>query len=295
MSTNMYKAWLVTNEFLSTDKFNEINKWLLVGAGKNGIALEIKTNAECMAKIHEDIKDKPDFVVFWDKDIRLAKYLEGQGLRLFNSADSIALCDDKAMTHITLANSGIKMPKTIIAPFTYNNIGYTNLEFVKEAEEQLGYPMVIKECFGSFGAQVYLANNHEETLEIIKKIDGRPFLFQEFMFAYAGSDLRLQVVGDKVVASMLRYSVNGDFRANITNGGKMEKYAPSEEQVEMAVKAAKLLGLEFAGVDLLFGNSEEPVLCEVNSNAHFKNIHDCTGVNAADCIFTHIRNILRQE
>jgi glutathione synthase/RimK-type ligase-like ATP-grasp enzyme len=89
---------------------------------------------------------------------------------------------------------------------------------------------------------------------------------------------------------MFRYSESGDFRANLSIGGKMMSYEPSEKQKELAIRCCEIIGLDFAGVDLLYGEGEEPIVCEVNSNAHFKNIFDCTGVNAADAIMEHIRN-----
>ncbi len=292
-------AWLIINEFLNSNKFNEINQYLLIAAGSCGIKMNIVTNAECMAYIssnrsgvllHETL---PDFVLFWDKDIRLAKHLELLGLPVFNSSYAIEACDDKRLTHILLQNKNIPMPKTIIAPFTYDNIGYNNLDFLVKAEEELNYPFIIKEAYGSFGQQVYLVTSHEESEERIHKIGARPMLFQEFISMNAGSDLRLQVVGDQVIAAMLRYSVTGDFRANLTLGGKMESYTPDTLQIELACKAAKALQLDFCGVDLLFGDNEEPILCEVNSNAHFKNIYDCTGVNAAIHIMEHILNKIK--
>lgn len=68
----------------------------------------------------------------------------------------------------------------------------------------------------------------------------------------------------------------------------MKEYTPNDAQIELAVKVCDTLGLDFAGVDILFGENEEPVFCEVNSNAHFKNIYDCTGVNVAEYIIRHI-------
>lgn len=94
------------------------------------------------------------------------------------------------------------------------------------------------------------------------------------------------MVGDKAVASMERYN-DHDFRANITNGGSMRRYEPTEKELQMAKQVMKELQLDFAGVDIMFGK-DGPVLCEVNSNAHFKNIYDCTGVNVADAIMEYI-------
>ena len=72
----------------------------------------------------------------------------------------------------------------------------------------------------------------------------------------------------------------------------MRSFEPTKRQQELAVRCCDIIGLDFAGVDLLFGEEEEPLVCEVNSNAHFKNIYECTGVDAADAILRHIRERL---
>lgn len=284
-------GYLITNGFLHTQKFSEIHLWLMEAAKKHGIELIPKTNGEfpiIPGEIENSELKMSDFILFWDKDIRLARYLEQMGLLLFNSAHGIEVCDDKSLTHLCLQAQGIKMPKTIIAPMTYPNIGYTNIGFLERITAEFTYPIVIKECFGSFGQQVYLAGSYEELKEKVLVLQGKPILFQEFIKSSEGRDLRLQVVGSQVVAAMYRYSENGDFRANVTNGGKMKYYEPTKEQADLAVLCCKALGLDFGGVDILFGENQEPIVCEVNSNAHFKNIFDCTGVNVADAIMEYI-------
>ena len=72
----------------------------------------------------------------------------------------------------------------------------------------------------------------------------------------------------------------------------MKKYEPSEDEINMAVEACKHIGLDFAGVDILFGENNEPILCEINSNAHFINIYNCTGINVADEIMKYINDML---
>lgn len=284
---------MVVNEFLHSDKFDEIHSWLLEAAGELGIRLQLKTNAQLMLELAAgSMKEPADFILFWDKDVRLALYLEKMGYPVFNSPKAIEICDDKSLTYLTLLNAGIKMPKTIIAPMTFGNIGYTNYRFVSEAAELLGFPIIVKECFGSFGWQVYKADNEEELMEIVRRIGSKPFLFQEFIQSSYGRDLRLQVVGDGVIAAMERISDQGDFRANLTIGGSMKKYKPTVDQCELALRSCEVIGLDFAGVDLLFGEDDEMYVCEVNSNAHFKNIYDCTGVNAAQAIMKHIVNRL---
>lgn len=282
---------MVVNEYLRTGKFNEIHSWLLEAADKYGIALEMRSNAEMLAVIGEDAVNtdrEADFILFLDKDTRLALYLEKLGYPVFNSSRAIGICDDKALTHLILMNSGIPMPETMIAPFTFENIGYTNYDFLKRVADRLAYPLIVKECFGSFGQQVYLINSYDELLAKMKDIGPKPVIFQRFIKSSFGRDIRLQVVGDKVIAAIYRYSDKGDFRANLTNGAKMKPYIPTDRQCELALQVCKLIGLDFAGVDILFGENEEPLVCEVNSNAHFKNIYDCTGINAAEAIIKHI-------
>lgn len=293
-----YQGLLIINEFLNADKFSEQSQWLTNAANENHIKLQIKTNAEVLVcleagdlkenyiKIHGDL---PDFVLFWDKDIRLAMYFEAIGIPVFNSSSAIANCDDKSMTHLLLAKYGITMPKTIFAPMTFANIGYNNYKFLEHVKGQIKFPIVIKECFGSFGAQVYLANDDKELCDIVSKVGAKPMLFQEYIKVSEGKDIRLQVVRGKVITAMYRYSTSGDFRANVSNGGSMKPYKPNKKEIELAIKCCEILDLDFAGVDILFGENDERLVCEVNSNAHFKNIYDCTGVNTANAIIEYIK------
>ena len=280
------KGWLVVNEFLQNQKFSELTKLFLCAAKKANVSLSVYTNAELLADTKELLKQRPDFVLFWDKDIVLGNYLEAQGIPLYNSVDAIRLCDDKRLTHIALMREGIPSPRTIMAPMTYPNIGFTNHDFFEYVERELSYPFVVKEAFGSFGEQVYLVRDRKELQQRIQGTSTTELLFQEYIPESRGRDVRLQVVGDRVVASMYRYS-DTDFRANVTAGGKMKNYTPSEEESSLALRAARAVGADFAGVDLLFG-AEGPLVCEVNSNAHFKNIQTCTGVPVAEEIIQYL-------
>ncbi len=290
---NTMNGWLIVNRFLYTDKFSELYDWLIRAADRAGSRLTLLTNDRFLINTDtgyitypDTVPAKPDYVIFWDKDIRLARALEAEGLRLYNRADAIEACDDKSLTAERLSGK-VRMPKTFTLPFTYEHLGYNNLDFLDNIENELDYPFIIKECFGSFGAQVYMAKSHDDAVRILGEIHGRPSIAQEYIGTGRGRDIRINVVGDECAASMLRYNDN-DFRANITGGGSMEKYIPTDEQCDMAIKVCRELGLDYAGVDILFGRNEEPVLCEVNSNAHFKSIYDCTGINVADKIIDYI-------
>ncbi len=263
---------LLINHFLNTQKFNTLYKHLLDTAKKMDIGLKLMTNLEAAT---EQIKS--DFVLFWDKDVNLARRLEKNGIPVFNSADSIEKCDDKARTYIEL-DGIVRQPKTLIAPKTYFESDMS--EFVKNAIRILGLPLVFKECFGSFGEQVYLCKNEDE---IMSHISNRPFLLQEFISSGAGRDYRLEIVGGRCVAAVKREN-SADFRSNVTNGGTMTAYEPGSEQIKTAVTACNALGLTFAGVDIL----NNGMVCEVNSNAHIINIMNSSGVDIAPLIFEEI-------
>ena len=286
-----YNAWLTVNSFLNTKKFSELYSYLLVAAEKRNILLNIKKTADIplLAGTNTFKQSKPDFILWWDKDVNLAALYETAGIRLYNSSTAIELCDNKAKTVTALAKAeGIFLPKTLFAPKTFTGIGYTDLSFLESAEDLLGYPMIIKECFGSFGAQVHLAKNRLEAEDIIKnKIVDRDFIIQEFISESFGRDVRINVVKGRAVASMMRHNP-GDFRSNITGGGVTVPYTPTSAQIDAAIKAADALGLDFAGVDVLFGKNDTPYICEVNSNPHFKTTLDCTGINIAENILDGI-------
>lgn len=309
------RGLVITNAFLRTDKFIEHYEWLQRAAEKQNISLDLCENAQLLAvygykdEILLNAREKRlrdySFIIFWDKDIRLGNRLQdfchSRNIPVFNTPEGIAACDDKSETYRMLQNcmfcntDGIKerfsLIPTIVAPMTYTGVHYENVEFADNVIEKLCLPLVIKECFGSFGQQVYLAQDREEVFYYTSKLAGTPFLYQKYIAKSHGVDVRLQVVGDRVVAAMKRKSVQGDFRANLSNGGTMEAYTPTERECRIAIEATKALGLSFAGVDLLFAHGEDApatMLCEVNSNAHFRNIADCTGVNTADCIIEYI-------
>ncbi len=227
-----------------------------------------------------------DVVLCWDKDVRLLRVMEASGVKVYNCADAVALCDDKSLTHIELAKAGLPMPRTFIAPMTYVDYTEAGDDFLNTAAGELGFPLVMKECFGSLGEQVYLIENKGQLLENAQRMKHRPFILQEFVKSSAGKDKRLYVVGGHVVAAMRRFS-QGDFRANIGAGGHGEAYAPTEEEISLAVSACRVLGLDFAGVDLLDGPNG-PLICEVNASAHMAALEQCTGIDVAGEIVQYV-------
>lgn len=289
------KGLLVVNNFISGEKFSGIYNMLLCSAEKVGIELSVMKTGEILHNLDFVRRLECDFVLFWDKDVLLAKMLESCGFRVFNSADAIFCCDNKAYTALVLQKNGVPTPQTFTAPLTYEAFGYSDKAFLKNITAETGYPVVVKELYGSFGQQVSLVENEEELFSLSESLGSKGFLLQRFVETSFGKDLRINVVGNRVICSMLRFSVNGDFRSNISNGGKMQRYEPDEAQKRIAVDACRALGLDFAGVDILFGENSEPLVCEVNSNPHFKSSLECTGIDMSLEILRYIKEKVETE
>lgn len=162
-------GWIIVNGFLYTSKFSELTDLFMEAAKEHKIDLFVKTNSECFLGMFElTTEKKPDFVLFWDKDILLAKYLASCGIPVYNSADGIEICDDKRKTALALSLQNLPQPLTFPAPMTYENIGFTQLDFLSQIESKLVFPIIVKEAFGSFGQQVYMAKDHKELSELQK-------------------------------------------------------------------------------------------------------------------------------
>ena len=280
------KGWLIINSFMDSDKFANLYEMICHAFKKHQISVIVKTASNISLEVDEIIDDKPDFAIFWDKDIYLAQRLERQGIRLFNSAKAVELCDNKILMYQELAKNNIRIPKTFIAPKTFEGLGYTKREFLSQVAARIGFPIVVKEAYGSFGEQVYLAKDIKSLNEIVDRIGYKDFLMQEFIKESEGKDIRINVVGDQAIVSMLRENKN-DFRSNISNGGTGSSFNPKQDYIDLAIKASKALGLDFAGIDVLFGK-DGPIICEVNSNPQFASTLKATGVNLADFIVDYI-------
>ena len=228
-----------------------------------------------------------DFAVYLDKDKYLSNLLEKCGLRLFNTHKAVRLCDDKAETYIALSGQGVKFPKTLFGALCYNADLKVNKDTPSIIEKELGYPVIIKESYGSMGKGVYLANNKMELLSIMETVKLKPHLFQQYLPFKKGVDVRVIVIGGKTVASMERRNDN-DFRSNVARGGQGNIITLPDSFKETAESCAKILGLDYCGVDLLYSEDGAPYVCEVNSNAFFSGIEKTTGVNVAKLYAEHI-------
>ena len=253
---------------------------------KLGVSLSVFVNNGTLAVIKDndiEIKlPKSDFVIYLDKDIYLARELERAGYRLFNKADFIKLCDDKMLTNIYCANNDIKMPKTIAGPLFYSKeLTKENLTFLDDVINELGLPLVMKRVYGSLGEGVYLVKNKEELERLYIDNCRQPIQFQEYIRSSFGKSMRVLIIDEKVVGGFIRCNTV-DFRSNYGSTAGAKKAENCEKYFEFAQKIADIFHIEYAGIDLLFGENDQPVLCEINSNAFFEEFEKTTGINVAE-------------
>ncbi len=283
----MTNCWIIYNGSLISEKFVDQANLMAEAVKKYNVEPVVLKNCDVMMNLQIDLEDRPDFVIFLDKDVLLGQFLKQQGIPVFNDPDIIETCDNKAKQYLKLSQAKIPIPKTIIAPKIYKNFSIKQTGYFEKVIAQLKLPMIIKEGHGSFGMKVYLIETEEQFYEKVEELSGVDFVFQEFIASSKGRDIRVNIVGEEVVAAMYRHSET-DFRANITNGGTAERVELTEKQINIAKQAAKALGAEYAGVDLLFGKNEEPIVCEVNAAAHIRNIYNVTGVNVGEKLTEYI-------
>ena len=287
----MKKVVIVINGYTIADGIkNQISR-LQDEFSKRCVATEIIKNTDVFAYIFEgNVKvslPKCDFVMYLDKDRYIAELLEKNGYKLYNSISSISKCDDKMLTHICLSNAGIKMPTTISSTLCYRDNG--NRDYLESVIKKIGLPMIVKENYGSLGKQVYLVNNKSELLELENKLIHVPHLFQEFIESSKGKDFRIIVIGGKVVAYMKRENKHS-YLSNLAAGGTSSVVELPKEYLDVAVKAANILALDYCGVDVLEGPNGEPIISEVNSNAFFEGIEKTTGINVAGRYVDYLLN-----
>lgn len=284
------KGLILNNAYYETPSTNYQGERLAAELKELGVLCDIKKNDFFGAKIENgnlnNIAAGYDFCIYLDKDKYLSYALEKLGVRLFNRHAAIQLCDDKALTALALAEHGIPMPKTLPGLLCYDPSAAVLPRTCEVLERELGYPMVVKQCFGSLGKFVYKIDDRAELEKKCEELKCTPHLFQKFIKESAGRDIRVIVIGGAAVAAMERKSQT-DFRSNIELGGVGSPIKIDKKLKTLCEKAANLLGLDYCGIDILYGK-EGYLLCEVNSNAFFGGMERATGINVARLYAEHI-------
>ena len=212
----------------------------------------------------------------------IIRHMERLGVTMINGSDSIDNVKDKLYSQQILGQSNLPVPKTMLVKHPIN------LELV---EKNLSYPMIVKTLSGSYGSGVFLVEDRKQFRQLMKMAElTKPsynIIIQECIEDSLGKDLRVLVVNGKVVGCMMRQSIDGDFRANITRGGEAIPYQVDEDIEWIGGECARLLNLDIAGVDLLF-NEGTYTICEVNSAPGFEGMEKFTKVNVGEKIVNYV-------
>jgi len=199
-----------------------------------------------------------------------------------NSA-AIEASKDKLYANQILAQAGLPIPKTLLTRFP------CKAELV---EKQVGFPCVLKVITGSHGAGVYLCRTpkeFEDLSELISSLDSKTsMIIQEYISHSEGRDLRVIVIGGRVVGAMQRTATDGSFKANISRGGEGAPHEVDDEMEMLAIQVAKVLDLDIAGVDLLF-HPDGYKICEANSSPGFKGFEKALGINIPEKVFAYAK------
>ena len=211
-------------------------------------------------------------------------HFETMGVPVVNGAEAIGRARDKLVTLQILSRLGIDTPATVLAS------GPASLD--RALEIVGGPPVVLKLVKGAQGVGVILAESRAaaaSTLETLWGLGGQ-VLIQEFVSESRGQDVRVLVIGGRVVAAMRRLAGAGEWRANLHRGGFGERIALASDYARAALDAARAIGLEVAGVDLLDGR-QGPRVVEVNASPGFEGLERVTGMDIAGEILSHAQRI----
>jgi RimK family alpha-L-glutamate ligase len=199
------------------------------------------------------------------------------------NSNAIEQSKDKMYANQILAQAGLPIPKTMLTRFP------CKAELV---EKVVGFPCVLKVVTGSHGKGVYLCENakqFEDLSELVSSIDFKAsMIIQEYIAHSEGRDLRVIVIGGRVVGAMQRTATDGSFKANISRGGEGTPYEVDDEMEMLAIQVAKVLDLDIAGVDLLF-HPDGYKICEANSSPGFKGFEKALGINVPEKVFTYAK------
>ena len=290
---------VIINAYPNGEKFIRQGERIAQELRLLGVETDVLRNGEIGVCIDEsgraqvNMPKAYDFAVYLDKDKYLGKLLESKGLRLFNSASAVENCDDKMLTYLALLNQNVCVAKSIPAPLCYTRDAKVEEKFLSYVAETLGFPLVAKKSFGSFGMGVRLIHGMPELRECAQNFLYEPHFFQQYVQTSKGRDVRVIVIGGKAIAAMERRAQEGEFRSNIELGGEGHKIELSSAQRQTAEKAAQALGLDYCGVDILYG--EQPIVCEVNSNAFFEGLEQTTGCNVAASYADYILKTMQKR
>lgn len=302
------EVWILYGDDIEStaDLAHEVRRFLAEGEAM-GISVKVYKPEQFDLLVTDEVRDTilidgnpvplPDVVYpyFNHNDhnyfsLAVARQLERMGVLIYNNAATIENVRDKLHTHQILAESGLPTPDTMLAKFPVD---------IDLIESTIGFPVVVKTLNGALGIGVFLIENQKafkELMELVGQTNPNiQLIFQKFVSASSGRDLRLFTVDGEVIASMERRAKDGDFKANYSSGGSVHFYDADEKCVELALRTVKALDIQIGGIDLLFTDEGGYTICEANTFPGFKGLEQASGVNVAGKILESMQKKLAER
>ncbi|MDE3272823.1 ATP-grasp domain-containing protein [Pseudoalteromonas sp. G4] len=294
------RGWIIYkhNDLLLRQEAYEINRLVEVAKEENidlqvfspdQFDLTVTRDDEKSILIDGERQKLPDFVMprmgagTTYFTLAVVRHLERLGVYCVNSSHSIEVVKDKLFAQQILAEKNLPTPDTMLVKFPVN---------VALVEKQIGFPVVVKTLSGSQGSGVFLSKSPGEFDDLMQLIEATSpkanIILQQFVKASHGRDLRVFTIGGRAIACMERNSNGENFKANVSAGGVGKLYPITPEIEWLATQTANVLGLDVAGIDLLF-DQEHFKICEANSSPGFEGLESAVDIDVPREIFHFIR------
>lgn len=223
---------------------------------------------------------RPDFVIYRCRKYLLSRQFETMGIKVFNSSKVCEICNDKSLTYQYMSTLGIPMVPGV---FVENK----QLEKILNDQQE---DMVVKAVAGHGGSQVCLVKQGDvqSIEEAIRIMDGESVVVQPLVKG-RGQDLRVYVIGGRIIAAVLRSAVSG-FKSNFSLGGSVELYELSEREKELVEKITAQLSLDYAGIDFIIGDNGQLIFNEIEDVVGARMLYQCSDIDIVPIYLAYLKH-----
>ncbi len=284
-------GWLIYTEYEAERNKNYIQFYI-----DEGKQLNIDMILLIAERIHIGIKDGLWFLSYEGKEIKfpsfaicrmmyplLTRQLEYMGIPVFNNSKVSFVCNDKARTYQHIAQLSIPMVDTI----------FGKKEFHNEVIKYIDYPSIIKTTDGHGGKEVYLIEKKSDIKELIPKIEDKDIVIQPYISKFK-QDLRVYVIGTKIIACVLRTAKEG-YRSNYSLGGKVELYELTDTQRADVNKIIQLFDFGLVGIDFMIGDQGELLFNEIEDVVGSRMLYQTSTINIVQLYLQYIVDELSEK
>lgn len=217
----------------------------------------------------------------------IIKQFQLAGFYVLNGYIGVFRAKNKIRTLQMLDHFNVPVPKTLVV---------RDLKILEEAAQEFRFPVIVKTIYGTHGRGVFMAESKRSLGPIVEYLIARekgPISLQEYIKEAKGQDLRVFVLGKKIVAAMERVAKSGEFRANFHKGGSVNVADLSPDEKRVAIRASQVMGLDVSGVDIL-RTKKGPKVIEVNSNPGLEGVSKASGVDVAEKVVNFIEHRVKK-